>query len=127
MRFKGAQIPSNIHFLERGVKQQIKQDIQPITKHSRKSHSAFMLLDAVMGICICASAFVFAFMFLYALTPTHTPTSYEVYKGLFVNPIQTSLSSSPNSSQIQYEILEHSYTSSKSLETLRFYIPQSIR
>ena len=97
-------------------------------KQPQNLHQAFMLLDAVMGICICASAFGLAFSFLYTLAPPKSLTTYTIYKQLFLAPTHTPTNISPDSQpHLVYEVLEQSYTSPSTLETLRFYIPNALR
>lgn len=96
-------------------------------KQPQNSHQAFMLLDAVMGICICASAFGLAFSFLYTFTAPKSPTTYATYKQLFLAPTHTLTSISPYSQpHLVYEVLEQSYTIPSTLETLRFYTPNAL-
>ena len=96
-------------------------------KHNT-SRPAFMLLDAVMGICITAIAFTFAFGFLYTLSPSVRISTYEVYKALFFTPhsAQTTITTHSQPT-LTYDILEQSCTSPNTFETLRFYSPTDIR
>lgn len=105
------------------IKKQMKRKAQPL-----RSHQAFMLIDAVMGISICASAFALAFGFLYTLTPSTQITTYETYKQLFLNPLHTHTAITPLSQPtLTYEVLEQSYINPNTLEILRLYTPKTIR
>lgn len=97
------------------------------TSLNSRSHSAFMLLDAVMGICICASAFMLTFGFLHTLVPPSKPLTYELYRDIFLSPqISQSISISTTSSPtITYEALEQMQIMPQN-ETLRIYMPTAI-
>lgn len=98
-----------------------------MSKQLYNSHQAFMLLDAVMGICICATALILAFGFLYTLAPTPKISTYSAYKQLFLSPKTTSVALNTHSTPLlTYELLEHSYSIPDNFEFLRFYMPKAI-
>ncbi|MCX2717161.1 hypothetical protein OQH61_05360 [Helicobacter sp. MIT 21-1697] len=91
-------------------------------------HQAFLLLDAVMGICICATALILTFGFLYTFSPTTKLSTYDTYKQLLLSPTITSITLNTHSTpSLTYEVFEQSYTAPHNFELLRFYTPKAIR
>lgn len=91
------------------------------------SHSAFMLIDATVGICICASAFILAFSFLHTLSPNMPISTYTTYKQLLSSTNGTQITINTLSRPtLTYQILELSYTHPVSFENLRLFIPAAI-
>lgn len=88
-----------------------------------KSHSAFMILDAVMGIFICATALGLVFAYLYTNTPKRHLASYEAYKHTLLSTAHTPATlTSKSSPYLTYQVQEHLYTS-QNFESFRYYIP----
>ncbi len=99
-----------------------------LIKRSSK-HPAFMMLEAVMAICVCASAIILTLGFIHTLNADlqTRPSSYQTYKNTLLSPVSsTQMITSLSPAHLTYETQALSYTHTFG-ETFVFYIPIHIQ
>ena len=89
---------------------------------------AFMMLEAILALCVCASAIALAFGFIHTLNANlqTQPSPYQAYKNTLLSPQISNQTLTPLSpSQLVYETQQSSYTHTLG-ETFIFFTPIQI-
>lgn len=91
--------------------------------------SAFMMVEAIIAICVCASAIILALGFIHTLNADlqTRPSPYQTYKNTLLSPIVSTQMITPLSpAHLTYETQRLSYTHTLG-ETFVFYIPTHLQ
>ena len=96
------------------------------SKRRKNAHAAFMLLDAVMGLCVCAVGFSLTFGFLFLLSPTPKPKTANAYKQILDSPPHATIELSTHSApMLTYSVDE--YKHDDGTEVLYYFAPKAIK